>query len=769
MNNIHNIWHHPAFLALGDMLLHSIWQIGLIGLAIFLILTFQRQLKPHSKADMIYGGMLLSLSLSVYTFISHFGIYSKDHRSSGAFTEAPAVWLMKFQQMSASEGLWSAQWLSLDWMKILTIFWIAGLFVGLIKFLTGMGGIYQFRKLHSVDIESELYGCFRRVSAILPMNREIKLKWSPSARAPFTFGFWSPVIVVPISFMSGYSIDQIECILAHEMAHIKRRDYLHNLIQYLIEAIFFFHPVMWFMVREMKTQREYACDEWVVKSGWNPFHYAASLTKIQSQFLVAESGLTMNSRNAFLDFKRRIQRIVLRKEPNPAFRTQLISGFSTIASFVVFMMYAHLNPVQHSEVCLSAKMDAVTINEQLMVINGYKSQLQSYWPESDQKKNGHVCFKVNKAEIRCFDLTGQDLCMKYSEEEKRWYLNQNGYVFEHKVSRENTKKPASEKKLVAKKTQNQKEYDAIVNKDLYSKSESASVALTATTKDAPVSTVSKKSGVNELILTELPEDVMLTAAVTYTRSDEVTQKDEKLKINGSLVPMTHKRTGTSVAGSPELWSRWVNSDWASGIQGDLKKAEIKNTIPQTGSNFSLQSQFDKESGLLIITLKISSPGIFGLRIMSQDNLLIKDWSARYLEIGEEQIIIDLNGQKHRSIMVQATCDTPAEKEERMLILNFSNVAVKLKANTWIPEEELYNSMPVPDTYIGQHTIVDDIERMLNNKTLVVATYHTQDDWVSYTQCSRKLFKASDCMAGIWNISIPEAFRVNVLLTRLKEG
>src|SRR5690606_3899005 len=105
----------------------------------------------------------------------------------------------------------------LDWMKVLTLIWIAGIFIGLSKFLAGMGGIYQFRKLESVDMESELYACFRRVSSILPINKGIKLKWSPTARAPFTFGFWSPVIVVPLSFMSGYNVDQIESILAHEM------------------------------------------------------------------------------------------------------------------------------------------------------------------------------------------------------------------------------------------------------------------------------------------------------------------------------------------------------------------------------------------------------------------------------------------------------------------------------------------------------------------------------------------------------------------------
>jgi beta-lactamase regulating signal transducer with metallopeptidase domain len=767
MNNINNIWHHPAFLALGDMLLHSIWQIGLIGLFVFLILTFQRQLKPETKVNLIYGSMLTSFFLSVYTFIHHYWIYSSATFTAFDNGNTGGAWLAKFQQMSSSEGLWSAQWLSLDWMKVLTLFWIIGICIGLSKFLAGMGGIYQFRKLQSVDVESELYACFRRVSAILPINKEIKLKWSPSARAPFTFGFWSPVIVVPLSFMSGYNIDQIESILAHEMAHIKRKDYLHNIIQYLIETLFFYHPVMWFMVKEMKTQREYACDEWVVRSGWNPFQYAVSLTKIQGHFLVAEGQLTMNSRNAFLDFKRRIQRIVLKKEPTPSFKTQFLTGFATLASFVIMMMYVHLSPVPETQVCLNTEMDEATLAKEINIIDRQKAQLHSFQPKSEDQKKGHICFSFSSGDIRCFDLTKEDLCMQYSENEKRWYLNQNGYVFQEtdQISPEptvtNVSKPLTNHKNVAiasLETEVEQEY-----------TDEMKLASVGESILKPTKKLCTKSIDVVEVLPELPERMVIQRAIADLSTNKELIKEERLNMRGSLVPMTHKRTGTSATAAPEAWTKWVDSEWAASIQTMTNKAENIIISPQAGSNFSLESQLDKESGVLIITLKINKPGIFGLRIMSQENVLIKDWSARYLETGEEQIVIDLSGQKHKSIMVQASCDTPAEKEERMLILNFSNVAVKVKANTWIPEEELYNSMPVPETYNGHNTIVDDIERMLNNKTLVVATYHVKDDWVSYTQSSRKLIKASDCMAGIWNISIPEAFKVNALLTQLKAG
>lgn len=768
MNKINNIWHHPAFLALGDMLLHSIWQIGLIGLFVFLILTFQRQLKPETKVNLIYGSMLASLFLSVYTFIHHYGIYSATTFSAFDTGNTTGAWLANFQQMSSSEGLWSAQWLSLDWMKVLTLVWIAGICVGLSKFLAGMGGLYQFRKLQSVDIESELYACFRRVSAILPVNKEIKLKWSPTARAPFTFGFWSPVIVVPLSFMSGYNIDQIESILAHEMAHIKRKDYLHNIIQYLIEMLFFYHPVMWFMVKEMKTQREYACDEWVVRSGWNPFQYAVSLTKIQGHFLVAEGQLTMNSRNAFLDFKRRIQRIVLKKEPTPSFKTQLLTGFATLASFVILMMYVHLSPVPTSQVCLNTEMDEVTLAKEINIIDRQKAGLHSFKPKSEDWKKGHVCFSFSTDDIRCFDLTKEDLCMQYSENEKRWYLNQNGYAYQEpaiispSTNLTNYSKPGKIQKNEAKTSfypEEKKDY----------KDDEVKLVSVGELMPKPTKKLCSKSIDKMEVLPELPEEVIIQNALADLTIDKELVKKDRVKLNGSLIPMTHKRTGTSVVSAPETWTKWVNTEWAASTQTSAKKAENIIISPQAGSNFSLETQLDRESGVLIITLKINKPGIFGLRIMSQENVLIKDWSARYLETGEEQIIIDLSSQKHKSIMVQASCDTPAEKEERMLILNFSNVAVKVKANTWIPEEELYNSMPVPDNYNGQNTIVDDIERMLNNKTLVVATYHVKDDWVSYTQSSRRLIKASECVAGIWNITIPEAFRVNAQLTRLKAG
>lgn len=91
--------------------------------------------------------------------------------------------------------------------------------------------------------------------------RQVRLFVSHWVRAPLTYGFFRPVVVFPTSLLNGLSPDEAEAILLHKLAHIARRDWVVQLVQTLVEALFYFHPVIMVDVVGNQAERERSCDE----------------------------------------------------------------------------------------------------------------------------------------------------------------------------------------------------------------------------------------------------------------------------------------------------------------------------------------------------------------------------------------------------------------------------------------------------------------------------------------------------------------------------
>src|ERR687891_1536007 len=95
--------------------------------------------------------------------------------------------------------------------------------------------------------------------------------------------------------MSGLSAQQLEAILAHELAHIRRHDYLVNLLQTLVETLLFYHPAVWWLSRRIRLEREHCCDDLAVSLCGDPYTYASALADLEQlrgsgQLVVAATG-----------------------------------------------------------------------------------------------------------------------------------------------------------------------------------------------------------------------------------------------------------------------------------------------------------------------------------------------------------------------------------------------------------------------------------------------------------------------------------------------
>ena len=98
---------------------------------------------------------------------------------------------------------------------------------------------------------------------------------------PTVIGWLKPVVLLPASALAGLTPRQLEAILAHELAHIRRHDYLVNLLQTLVETLLFYHPAVWWLSRRIRVERENCCDDLAVSLCGDPVAYAAALADLE--------------------------------------------------------------------------------------------------------------------------------------------------------------------------------------------------------------------------------------------------------------------------------------------------------------------------------------------------------------------------------------------------------------------------------------------------------------------------------------------------------
>ncbi|SIO55841.1 BlaR1 peptidase M56 [Singulisphaera sp. GP187] len=159
---------------------------------------------------------------------------------------------------------------------------------------------------------------------------------------PIVVGLLRPVILLPAALASGLSPDQLQALLAHELAHIRRFDLVVNLVQRLAEAVLFFHPAVWFVSHRISTERELAADDLVLAAGWQRVHYADALVRMAElswalrRTRIGESGVGLAAWGADeSEFKRRVLRLLARDD-RPMLRLSR-AGWSFFLSVLILV------------------------------------------------------------------------------------------------------------------------------------------------------------------------------------------------------------------------------------------------------------------------------------------------------------------------------------------------------------------------------------------------------------------------------------------------
>ncbi len=195
----------------------------------------------------------------------------------------------------------------------LSVFYVAGLLLMLVRLSGGMVQLQRLRKYGNSEPEQWLSDAMAGLKARINYTGNVRLLLSARANVPMVIGFFKPVILMPVAALAQLSTQQVEAILLHEIAHIKRYDYLINMLQAVVETLLFFNPFIWLISAEIRREREHCCDDLVLACTQAPLPYASALTALASYGGTTSSlavAATGNSHQLF----NRIQRIMETKK-----------------------------------------------------------------------------------------------------------------------------------------------------------------------------------------------------------------------------------------------------------------------------------------------------------------------------------------------------------------------------------------------------------------------------------------------------------------------
>ncbi|HTS75478.1 MAG TPA: GWxTD domain-containing protein [Bryobacteraceae bacterium] len=159
--------------------------------------------------------------------------------------------------------------------------WMAG--VVCLLFYRAAAWIFalRLRRRGTCGASAEWIGRVKALSARVGVSRPVALLESALAEVPVMIGYLRPAILVPLGMLAGLAPEQAEAILLHELAHIRRADYLVNVVQGALEALLFYHPSVWWISKVIRAERENCCDDLVLAAQGDPHAYATALLAIE--------------------------------------------------------------------------------------------------------------------------------------------------------------------------------------------------------------------------------------------------------------------------------------------------------------------------------------------------------------------------------------------------------------------------------------------------------------------------------------------------------
>ena len=332
--------------AIGWTVVHNIWQATAIALVCALILTFLRQKSANLRYVVASISLLLVLLSAIATFCNYYNVSQQTHFSF----EPPAKETLAAQQdanPSVSHNIApKTTEAAVNWgaiksfcnrhLYVVVVTWCVGVGFFLLRLLGNIAYVIYLRKRLNIVVDEYWEGVLNSLCQRLKNVPKIELRESALVQSPLVIGYLKPMILFPIGIINQLNTNEVEAILAHELAHVMRHDYLLNILQNIVEALFYFHPAVWWLSSQIRAERENSCDDIAIQLCENSITYAKALVTVQEMaHTMPQLALAFAGNNKKTQLMLRVQRVL--NQP----KSKNIIMEKTVATAVVMLLLGY--------------------------------------------------------------------------------------------------------------------------------------------------------------------------------------------------------------------------------------------------------------------------------------------------------------------------------------------------------------------------------------------------------------------------------------------
>jgi beta-lactamase regulating signal transducer with metallopeptidase domain len=268
--------------SLGWAVLNSLWQLALLWVIYKIITGLAKQARPAAKSVLASFLLFAGFAWFIYTFLSAF----KSGNAENSFSSL---------LLTADSGNAVSAWLQRT-LPVASVIYLVLLILPVLRFIRNYRYVQVIRRFGLSKLSADWRLFVRRTAAQMGIKKQVQTWVSELVSSPVTIGFWKPVILVPLAAINHLSPAQLEAVLLHELSHIRRYDYLVNLLINFVQTILYFNPFVKAFVKIVEREREKSCDEMVLQFQYDSHEYASALltlekaSQLQRSFAIAANG-----------------------------------------------------------------------------------------------------------------------------------------------------------------------------------------------------------------------------------------------------------------------------------------------------------------------------------------------------------------------------------------------------------------------------------------------------------------------------------------------
>ena len=271
-------WLSPSALhSLGWTLLHFLWQGTAVAALATVLMSLSRRASIRYVLAVAALALMLAAPVATFFFLApsgtvvptkSFALADKQATVTGAGVVTTSARFSRFSQ-------------SLDILPWLVEAWLLGVAFFSLRFTGGFLLLERERRKQSTTPSARVLAMCDRLQRRLGLDRTIRYCECKWLQAPAVIGWFRPIVMLPVMALTGLGEEQLQSVIAHELAHIQRLDPFVNVFQIAVETLFFYHPAVWWLNKRIRAEREHCCDDVAVSLCGNPVEYARALTLME--------------------------------------------------------------------------------------------------------------------------------------------------------------------------------------------------------------------------------------------------------------------------------------------------------------------------------------------------------------------------------------------------------------------------------------------------------------------------------------------------------